>query len=54
MAQEGDLQMAGLLLAAGADPAVKDGNGVTPLEIARQKNDWGMVKLLEDAAGRQP
>ena len=39
------------LLAAGADPRLADGEGVTPLTHARQRGYDTMVKLLQTAGG---
>ena len=41
-----------LLLDAGANPNIADGNGVTPLAHARQRGFGGMVQLLEKAGAR--
>ena len=41
-----------LLLAAGADPNLADGQGVTPLTHARRKGHAEMARLLEAAGGR--
>ena len=39
------------LLAAGADPRLADGEGMTPLKHARQRGYDAMVKLLQAAGG---
>jgi ankyrin repeat protein len=41
-----------LLVGAGADPSLADGNGVTPLAHARQRDFAEMVSILEAAGGR--
>jgi ankyrin repeat protein len=41
-----------LLIAAGADVNLADGNGVTPLAHARQRGFTEVAALLEDAGGR--
>jgi ankyrin repeat protein len=41
-----------LLLAAGADPNLADGGGVTPLRHARERGYGGIERLLVDAGGR--
>ena len=40
-----------MLLEAGADPSIADGDGVTPLAHARERGHQEMVELLERAAG---
>ena len=41
----------GLLLAAGADPAIADADGVTALQHAEQRGFDGIVTLLEGHHG---
>ncbi|MBB5235555.1 ankyrin repeat domain-containing protein [Deinococcus budaensis] len=41
-----------LLLEAGADPNLPDGEGVTALEHARSRGYAAMVHLLKEAGGR--
>jgi hypothetical protein len=42
-------EVARILLDAGADPAIADNDGVTPLEHARAKGYEGLARILEDA-----
>ena len=39
------------LLAAGANPGATDGDGVTPLDLARHGGDAATIRILEEAAG---
>ena len=41
-----------MLLAAGADPAIADGDGVTALQHARERGYGEMVTMLEQAGER--
>ncbi len=41
------------LLAAGADPELADGQGITPLQHARQRGYAGMARQLEQAGARR-
>ena len=45
-------QAAKLVLAAGADPNLADGNGVTPLAHARANGQTEVAKLIEAAGGK--
>jgi len=42
-----DLRMVALLLAHGADPRLPNDFGQSPLELAREKNDPAMLRLLQ-------
>ena len=44
--EQGRTVIAGVLLAAGADWSIEDGNGMTVAQIAQKKRDFDMVKLL--------
>ncbi len=46
-ARSGNASIVQLLLAAGADAALRDGNGKTPLDIATEKAHSDVVRLLE-------
>ena len=46
------VEVAKLVLAAGADPNIADANGVSPLTHARRKGQTEIVRLIEAAAGR--
>jgi len=47
-AYSGNIQVVEALLNAGADKAVKDKYGDTALDIAQEKNQPAIVKLLRD------
>ena len=46
------VEVAKLVLAAGADPNIADKNGVSPLAHARQKGQREIARLIEVAGGR--
>ncbi len=41
-----------LVLAAGADPSLADGKGVTPLAHARARGQQAIARMIEQAGGR--
>ena len=45
-------EIAGLVLAAGADPNIADKDGVSPLTHARRKGQREVARLIESAGGR--
>lgn len=47
MTSAGDLTTTTLLLAAGADPNMRNRNGVSPLDLARDTGQDDIVRLLE-------
>merc|ERR1711988_611555 len=47
-ANKGSVEVAELLLAAGANPDARDGTGNTPLQNAQNRNHTNMVALLQD------
>ena len=49
-AQRGNLEIAKLLLAKGADPNMKDRSGASALSLATGKGNKAMVELLSSAA----
>jgi ankyrin repeat protein len=46
-AREGHVEVAQMLLEAGADPAVRDGQGQTPLEISLERGHAAVAELLK-------
>ncbi len=48
-ARRGHAEIVRLLLAAGADPALPDGDGKTPLQVAETSGQAEILKLLRDA-----
>lgn len=42
-----------ILLDAGANPNVKTSEGVTPLKIARENGDKGILKYLEEYGAKE-
>jgi ankyrin repeat protein len=49
---ERHVEIVRLLLAAGADPGLADGDGVTPLQHARRRGHAAVERLLADAGAR--
>jgi ankyrin repeat protein len=45
-------EVAGLVLAAGADPNLADRDGITPLAHARARGQGAVARLIEQAGGR--
>jgi ankyrin repeat protein len=48
-AQDGNVELVQLLLAAKADPTAKESHGKTPLDLAKERKHSDVVKLLESA-----
>ena len=48
VAFRGNLKMVKLLLAHGADPTSKDGNGKTPLQVAKDEQQTDVVQVLSN------
>jgi ankyrin repeat protein len=48
---EGASEMAEVLLAAGADPGLRDRNGLSPLEIAVEQEQQELAELLRRHGG---
>jgi ankyrin repeat protein len=49
---EGDAEQARALLVIGQDPELRDRNGATPLHLAAQHGNLGVVTVLLDAGAR--
>ena len=49
-ARGGDAEVVGILLAAGADPLLRDGDGRTALEVAAERGHAEVVEMLSRAA----
>jgi ankyrin repeat protein len=45
-AAQANVEVARALIAAGASPALRDGNGLTPLDVARREHDATELRLL--------
>ena len=52
-ARQGHAQVARLLLEAGADPALRDGDGKTPEDLANERGHAEVAELLRARAQRQ-
>jgi ankyrin repeat protein len=48
-AERGNLEIAKLLLAKGADPNMKDRSGASALSLAKEKGNKAMLELLSAA-----
>ena len=46
-AYKGDVRLVKLFLEYGADPNLKDNQGRTALDIAKKKNQQGVIDLLQ-------